>query len=72
MQHHIASGQVGWDWRSWFKPGASSKGEGESHRAEGVYEYDYEYFLDRERRRQEYLRDEADVLDQPAEDSTLP
>jgi 5'-methylthioadenosine phosphorylase len=24
MQHHIASGQIGWDWRTWFEePGAS-------------------------------------------------
>ncbi len=72
MQRHIASGQVGWDWRTWFEgPGTSSDG-GESRRAERVYEYDYEYFLDRERRRQEYLRDEPDALDQPTEDSTLP
>ena len=71
MQPHIASGQIGWDWRTWFEEQGSSAGGSESRRRERGYEYDYEYFLDQERRRHDYQRDDADVLDQQAEDSAL-
>ncbi len=71
MQRHITGGQIGWDWRTWFKELEASAGGDEARRPEHVYEYDCEYFLDRDRR-QEYQRDEADALDHPAEDSALP
>jgi len=69
MQHHIASGQIGWDWRTWFEKQATPPARADSPRAEGDYEYDYEYYLDRERRRHDHERDDPDVLDQQAEDS---
>jgi 5'-methylthioadenosine phosphorylase len=71
MQHHIASGQIGWDWRTWFQEPVSSRGPVGSRRGEDDYEYDYEYYLDQERRRHDYQRDEPDAPDQQAEDSAL-
>ncbi len=70
MQHHIASGQIGWDWRTWFEGHGSLSGRGDSRRREGGYEFDYEYFLDQQRRRYDHERDDPDTLDQQAEDST--
>ncbi|MFQ5807069.1 MAG: MTAP family purine nucleoside phosphorylase [Phycisphaerae bacterium] len=72
MQHHIASGQVGWDWRTWFDEPASRPGRADARHREVGYEYDYEYFLDRERRRYDDQRDESDALDQQAEDGAPP
>lgn len=71
MQHHVASGQIGWDWRTWFEEQPANPRRTDSGRHEGDYEYDYEYFLDRERRRYDPQRDDPDALDQQAEDSTL-
>ncbi|GAF68260.1 unnamed protein product, partial [marine sediment metagenome] len=70
MQHHIAGGQIGWDWRTWFEAPEPSQGPGRARRGERDYEYDYEYYLDHERRRYDQQRDDPDALDQQAEDST--
>ena len=70
MQHHIASGQVGWDWRTWFEQQEPLPHRGDLRQSEGGYEYDYEYYLDREHRRRDREQDEPDALDPQAEDST--
>ena len=71
MQHHIASGQVGWDWQTWFEAAEPPASRVELRQRGDDYEYDYEYYLDRERRRHDHERDEPDTPDQPAEDSAL-
>jgi 5'-methylthioadenosine phosphorylase len=72
MQHHVANGQIGWDWRTWFDDQVPAAGRDAAHRPGSDYEYDYEYYLDKERRRYDHLRDDPDTLDQQAEDSTIP
>jgi 5'-methylthioadenosine phosphorylase len=71
MQHHIVSGQIGWDWRTWFEKQRPSADSASARGGEDDYEYDYEYYLDQERRRHEHERDDLDALDQQAEDSAL-
>jgi len=63
MQHHIASGQISWDWRSWFDDIPAPPRRRPDGWSDGGYEYDYEYFLDRMRRRYDYQRDEPDLID---------
>lgn len=69
MQHHIASGQIGWDWKTWFDEGDADHPLSESHNGAG-YDYDYELYLDHGRRRHFTERDD-EILDQQTEDSTL-
>ena len=68
MQHHVASGQIGWDWRTWFeerqRPAEPARAEPDSG--------DYEYYLSQERRRRARVLGELDASDLPADDSTLP
>jgi len=61
MQHHIAAGQIDWDWRTWFqepRPAPAPHAQPRLRHAE--YEYDYEYFLDRERRRHELQHEDPE------------
>jgi len=70
MQHHIASGQIGWDWRTWFeeqKPEPSGEPEERDQARE-----DYEYFLHSGRRHPPADPDEIDELDSSGEDTTPP
>ena len=62
MQHHIAAGQIGWDWRTWFADRTAGYQPGRVAGNRADYEYDYEYFLDQQRRRYDYRRDDSDVI----------
>ena len=68
MQHHVASGQIGWDWRTWFEDRALSA---EPKPPEPGSE-DYEYYLERERRRRVRALDHIDAADSQADDTALP
>ncbi len=71
MQHHLASGQIGWDWRSWFDETAPPTQSQQRRRRAGD-ESDYDYYLYRMRRRMDFPRGVSGSLelDQPAEDQS--
>jgi 5'-methylthioadenosine phosphorylase len=70
MQHHIAGGQIGWDWRTWFEEPKSEPAANSDEVGQG--ERDYEYFLYSGRRRHPEEPDDIDGLDAQAEDGTPP
>jgi|GEM_PF-19355 len=68
MQHHIASGQIGWDWRTWFEELGPCPSQPDKRRREQTEQGELEYFIDRDRRRTVRLWSEVDSLDQTSED----
>ena len=72
MQHHIAEGQITWDWRTWFEELGPFPTQDRRHEAGTAEAGDYEYFWANERRRADRLRAESEVYDPPVEDGGLP
>ena len=72
MQHHIADGQISWDWRTWFEDNETSWPTEEVQAAKPVNPTTYDFFMNNERRRAERARTEAEFYDHPIEDGGLP
>lgn len=72
MQHHIAKGQVSWDWRTWFEELVPPSARRTRQNLDCADAAAYDYYWAADRRRADQRRSEAEVYDPPAEDGGLP